>query len=121
MPLSVEKSVGRLVPVQFSACNGPASTMPTASGSCGRTAPGSAACAGAGLVSSSHKYTLPISNRLVGSLSRSTLARTAPISPGSSIVRITDCSTLIGLLSLTGCLLYTSDAADDLLCVDLGG
>src|SRR5680860_1911386 len=23
--------------------------------------------------------------------------------------------------SLTGCLLYTSDAADDLLCVDLGG
>ena len=23
--------------------------------------------------------------------------------------------------SVTGCLLYTSDAADDLLCVDLGG
>mgnify|MGYP007112076377 CR=1 FL=1 len=28
-------------------------------------------------------------------------------------------SKTIGIL--TGCLLYTSDAADDLLCVDLGG
>ena len=25
------------------------------------------------------------------------------------------------ILHVTGCLLYTSDAADDLLCVDLGG
>ena len=27
----------------------------------------------------------------------------------------------IGLTYVYGCLLYTSDAADDLLCVDLGG
>ena len=26
-----------------------------------------------------------------------------------------------GIAALNGCLLYTSDAADDLLCVDLGG
>ena len=26
-----------------------------------------------------------------------------------------------GVCSISGCLLYTSDAADDLLCVDLGG
>jgi len=28
---------------------------------------------------------------------------------------------LEGLPQMIGCLLYTSDAADDLLCVDLGG
>ena len=30
-------------------------------------------------------------------------------------------STIIKTVSHNGCLLYTSDAADDLLCVDLGG
>ena len=75
--------------------------MPSASGSCGSMAPGSAACAGAG-AGSSHRYTLPISKRFGGSLSRSRLSRTAPSRPGSSMVRITDCSTLIGLEIRTG-------------------
>ena len=30
-------------------------------------------------------------------------------------------SMMIGFLDVIPCLLYTSDAADDLLCVDLGG
>ena len=45
-----DKSVGRPVPVQFSASRGPASTMPSASGSCGRRAPGSSPAPEAGLV-----------------------------------------------------------------------
>ena len=32
-----------------------------------------------------------------------------------------DASVMFGAAHSTGCLLYTSDAADDLLCVDLGG
>ena len=42
----------------------------------------------------------------------------AQINPGDAIwVQYTQAA---GELN-TGCLLYTSDAADDLLCVDLGG
>ena len=40
------------------------------------------------------------------------------IHPGNNVGRGSD-DTLFALID--GCLLYTSDAADDLLCVDLGG
>ena len=38
-----------------------------------------------------------------------------------SILRLQNYPIAIGLANAKLCLLYTSDAADDLLCVDLGG
>src|SRR5659263_37638 len=40
---------------------------------------------------------------------------------GTPAVPIVKVGTLVSIGQMIGCLLYTSDAADDLLCVDLGG
>src|SRR5450756_1526394 len=49
-------------------------------------------------------------------------ARAKELSP-AEISRLADEAVALGAMwcLITGCLLYTSDAADDLLCVDLGG
>ena len=40
---------------------------------------------------------------------------------GDSGRRVVSGTDQVGLIAASACLLYTSDAADDLLCVDLGG
>src|SRR5450756_3168713 len=77
-------------------------------------------------IASSISSSAPESNRKVGEVrafmkqsgfDRVAIAQSAHIIGYVDIEHLNDCKTGDPI----GCLLYTSDAADDLLCVDLGG
>src|SRR5450756_3241558 len=63
------------------------------------------------------KGTLMLIDSLIGESLRKRLGRTTK----AGTLRSADISPMSSLFAVCDCLLYTSDAADDLLCVVLGG
>src|SRR5450756_1941189 len=100
----------------------PASTNPVTSTSTSRPA-----ALGASTTSSGRPSTVVEATRLPSRMDRSSSTESTACTASAPVMAvITACSAVKGArvatpVSSTTCLLYTSDAADDLLCVDLGG